>query len=241
MPVRIAAAVTALSLMFAPAALADTTTPTTLHVEGNGSVKVTPDVASLSVTVVQTAAKSSAALSAANQRVHAVVAAILKTGVQAKGIQTQSIDVSRHTIRVGPPHHKQKVRRYVATESLSVTSSASTVGHVIDAATGAGATSIFGPDFSFSDPSAGAVAATNAALADARRRADAAAKAIGYTVTGVQSVDLNPSSGVAFGGGSSGSASTPSPVRKSPAPTTVHPGVQEVDAAVDVVYTIAPA
>jgi uncharacterized protein len=159
-------------------------------------------------------------------------------GVPKAGIQTNSIDVSRGTVRVGPRKHQHRVRRFTATESLSITSSTSIVGRVIDAATRAGADSINGPDFSFSDPSAGAVAATNAALADARRRANAAAASLSYRVTGVQSVDLNPQSSVvspvSAGGAAPGTTSTPTP------PTKIHPGAEEVDATVAIVYTIAP-
>jgi uncharacterized protein YggE len=238
MPVRIAAAVAVLSLIFASAAVADVTSASTLSVDGSGSVMVTPDVASLSVSVSRSAARSAVALSAANRRVGAIVAGIRAAGVPKAGIQTNSIDVSRGTVRVGPTGHKHRVRRYTATESLSITSTTSVVGRVIDAATRAGADSIDGPDFSFSDPSAGAVAATNAALADARRRANAAAASLGYHVTGVQSVNLNPQSTVvspgSAGGAAPGATSTPT------TPTNIHPGAEEVDATLAIVYTIAP-
>jgi uncharacterized protein len=238
MPVRIAAAVAVMSLIFASTAVADAATPSTLSVDGSGSVMVTPDVASLSVSVARSAARSSAALSAANLRVGAIVAAVRAAGVPSVGIQTDSIDVSGETVRVGPRQHRRRVRRYKATESLSITSTTSIVGRVIDAATRAGADTIDGPDFSFSDPSAGVVAATNAALADARRRADAAAATLGYSVTGVQSVDLNPQSTlvppVSAGGTAPGPVSTPT------TPTNIHPGAEEVDATVAIVYTIAP-
>jgi uncharacterized protein YggE len=238
MRVRIAVLVTVLSLIIASTAVADATTPATLSVDGSGSVMVTPDVASLSVSVARSAARSSAALSAANRRADAIVGAVRTAGVPKVGIQTDSIDVSVETVRVGPAGHRHRVRRYTATESLSITSTTSIVGRVIDAATRAGADSIEGPNFSFSDPSAGAVAATNTALADARRRADAAAATLGYTVTGVQSVDLNPQSTVVSpvntGTAAPGAPSTPT------TPTTIHPGTEEVDATVAVVYTIAP-
>ena len=237
MPVRIVAAVAVLSLIFASAAVADVTSASTLSVDGSGSVMVTPDVASLSVSVSRSAARSAVALSAANRRVGAIVAGIRAAGVPKAGIQTNSIDVSRGTVRVGPPRHKHRVRRYTATESLSITSATTIVGRVIDAATRAGADSIDGPDFSFSNPSAGAVAATNAALADARRRANAAAASLGYHVTGVQSVNLNPQSTagspVSAGGAAPGASSTPT------TPTNIHPGAEEVDATVAIVYTIA--
>jgi uncharacterized protein YggE len=235
MPVRIAALVAVLTLIFASAAVADATSPSTLRVDGSGSVMVRPDVASLSVSVARSAARSSAALSATNVRVGAIVAAIRAAGVPKAGIQTVSIDVSRGTVRVGPRNHRHRVTRYTATESLSATSTPSIVGRVIDAATRAGAGSISGPDFSFSDPSAGVVAATNAALADARRRGNAAAASLGYHVTGVQTVDLNPQSAV----GSPVSAA-PGATAAPPTPTNIHPGVEEVDATVAIVYTIAP-
>jgi uncharacterized protein len=238
MPVRIVAVVAVLSLIFASSAVADATSPSTLSVDGSGSVMVTPDVASLSVSVARSAARSAVALSAANLRVGAIVAAIRAAGVPKAGIQTNSIAVSRGTVRVGPRQHQHRVRRYTATESLSITSTTSIVGRVIDAATRAGADSINGPDFSFSDPSAGMVAATNAALADARRRANAAAVSLGYRVTGVQSVDLNPQSTVvspvSAGGAAPGATPTPT------TPTNIHAGTEEVDATVAIVYTIAP-
>lgn len=235
---RMTAAVAAAALASAPAASADTTGSSTLRAEGDGSVMVTPDLASLSLSVSRSSATSRIALSEANRAIRVVVVAVRGAGVPAAGIQTASIDVSRGSILVGPAGHRRRVRRFTATEILSVSTKASGAGRVIDAAVRAGTTSIDGPQFSFSDPSAGALAATNAALKDARRRADAAAAALGYTVTGVESVDLSPQSNPVVVAGAGSSASTSVPQRTA---TTVHPGAQEVDATVIVVYTIAPA
>ena len=238
MHVRTAALAAALSLSFAPAALADTSTPGTLTVNGQGSVMITPDVASLSLSVTRSAATAAPALSAANQRVDAIVRAVRGLGVPASGIQTDSINTNCGKIRVGPKGHKHVIRRCTANESLSITSPAAIVGRVIDAATHAGATTINGPDFSFSDPSAGEIAAEKAAITDARNQANAAAAQLGDMVTGVQSINLNPQSGVV----APGAASAPSRGSAGGStPTTVHPGAEEVDATVAVVFTIAPA
>jgi hypothetical protein len=252
MPVRIAATIAAMSLFSAPATLADTTgatgatgtsgasgsSPATLSVQGNGSTFVAPDVAQINVDVQQRAASSKVALSGANARADAIVAAVKALGVPASGIQTESVNVSPTVRRVGPKGHRHKVKTYLADESLSVTTTTALVGHVIDTATAKGATSVDGPNFSFSDPSAGIVTATNAALADARKRADAAATTLGYAVTGVEAVNLDPGSGTVSPAAPTAAASAP--VNKS-TPTTVHAGTQEVDAQVIVVYTIAPA
>jgi hypothetical protein len=235
---RTAAAVAVISLSFAPSALADTSTPGTLTVDGQGSVMVTPDVASLSLSVSRSASRSAAALSAANRIADAIVAAVRGVGVPESGIQTASINTSCRGVRVGPKGHKRLIRRCTASESLSITSTAAIVGQVIDAATHAGANSIEGPDFSFSNPSAGEIAAENAAIADAQSQANAAAAQLGYTVTGVQSISLNPQSGVVT---TPGVTSAPTTTTAPTTPTTVNPGAQEVDATVAVVFTIAPA
>jgi uncharacterized protein YggE len=235
MKVRVAAIVAALSLISAPAALADT--PPTLAIDGAGKAFVVPDLASLSLSVARSAATSSGALSAANHRVAIVVAALRAAGVAERQIQTTSVSVSRGTIRVGP--RKRRVARFTASEALAVTvTDVHTLGRVVDGATRAGADSVDGPSYSFSDPSAGRAVAARAALADARRRADDACAAIGYRVTGIQSVAIDPQSPVApFAPGGTSNSAPPS----SGTPTKVNPGVQEVDSSVHVVYTIAPA
>lgn len=234
----VAAAAALISLSVAPGALADTTTPNTLSVNGNGSVMVTPDVASLSISVTRFASTARPALSAANRTTDAIVGAVRAVGVPASGIQTNGVNTSCGRIKVGPKGHKHRIRRCTANESISITSTATIVGQVIDAATHAGANNISGPDFSFSDPSAGEIAAEKAAITDARNQANAAAAQLGYTVTGVQSIAINPQSGVSV----SGSAGSSAPTRtKAPTPTRVHPGQQEVDATVAVVFTIAAA
>jgi hypothetical protein len=212
-------------------AAADTTP--TISVNGQGTVFLAPDVADLTVTVSRSAAVSRQALSAANRTANAIVSALRAAGVPASGIQTEGVDVSARSVRTG----KRRVRRWTAVETLAVhVADVRLAGTVIDRATASGASSVSGPSFSFSDPSAGRIAATRAALADARRRADDAAAAIGYTVTGVQSVQLDPQSVPVFAGAPTSAGSSGAGV-----PTTIHPGTQEVDAQVQVVFTIAPA
>jgi hypothetical protein len=243
MPARIAAAVAATSLLLAPAALADDTTPATLSVDGTAAVYVTPDLASLSLSVARSAPTAAAALSALDRRVDAIIGAVRTLGVPAGGFTTNSISDTAGSVLQGPRKHRRRVRIYRATESLSITSSSAIVGSVIDAATHAGAQDINGPDFSFSNFSAGMTAATTAAVANALGRAQSAAAVLGYTVTGVQSVDLNPNSGVVSNGSSSTPVPAPPPIvrTKPTTSTSTQPGTQEVEANVTVVFTIGPA
>ena len=234
MRIRTLAVVALASLSFAPAALADTPAPGTLTVQGQGSVMVTPDLASLSLSVTRFASTAPPALAAVNRSVAAIVGAVRAAGVPASGIQTEAVTSRCGRVRVGPRHHRRLIKRCTAGQSVSITSSATIAGAVIDAAIHAGARNINDPDFSFSDPSAGEVAAEHAAIADARSQAEAAAAQLGYVVTGVQSVTINPQSGIT----PTERAASGAPAA---APTKVHPGKEEVDATVAVVFTIGPA
>ena len=111
------------------------------------------------------------------------------------------------------------------------------LGATLDAVANAGADSVEAPDFGFADPSQGRLLATRAALADARKRADDAADQTGIRITGVRSVDLDPSSDQSFSDSASSGGSEKAPANE---PTQVSPGTQEFDANVRVVYTAAP-
>jgi uncharacterized protein YggE len=244
-PALAALVASALLVSTASTASADTSatpdtsaSPATLTVESAGQANVIPDLASLTITINRSATTARGALSEANVRADLITRAVRALGVPSSGIQTQSVSVSNTSHRTGPKNNRHLIRQFTATESLYVTSVASLAGDVIDAATHNGASSVNGLSFSFSNSAAGQIAANNAALANAQQQANAAAAALGYTVTGVRSVDLNPQSGVASSG-----TSLPAPgsvPTGAGTPTTVHPGVEQVNAEVEVVYTITP-
>ncbi len=126
---------------------------------------------------------------------------------------------------------------YIAANDLTVqTNRLDRLSGALDVAVRDGADSFSGINYSFSDPSAGLIAADRAALIDARRRADAAAAQLGDRIGGVQSVALDPSGSSPGAAGSPVSA--PGPGRGT-VPTPIQPGTQEVDADVDVVYLLA--
>ncbi len=65
------------------------------------------------------------------------------------------------------------------------------VGDVVDAATSAGATNVNGVTFRVDDPTAAEAQARDAAVADARAKADQLAAAAGVTIVGVISISEN--------------------------------------------------
>jgi uncharacterized protein len=201
----------------------------TLAAVGEGHVRLTPDQATLSVSVLRLRTTSGAARAAANRQVARIRRTLRSRGVPPTAVQPALVSVSRERVR----RHGQRPRtRYRAFTQLEVrTRDVPHLGALFDALADAGADDVSGPDFSFADPTEGKILATRRALADARRRADDAAARLGSRVSGVASVDLAPID-VFVGNQSSGSGS-------SAGSTRITPGREDIGATVRVVYTLA--
>jgi uncharacterized protein len=223
------AALAATLLLAAPAAAQTTDTTPTIAVDGNGTATLVPDIADFQAGVMRRAPTSAAARRSANARIAAILKAVKAHGVAEADIQTSGLSIERRRV-----HH-----RYTATQTLTIRSrDVKHLGALLDAVANAGADSVEAPDFGFADPSHGQQLAERAAIADARKRADAAAVQTGLKITGVRSVDLDPQSGE-FAPQSSGASEGSS--AKAPRPTRIQPGTQDFSATVRVVYTAAPA
>lgn len=206
--------------------------PRTLTATGAGRVLLVPDEAELFLAVERARPTSRRARSAANRRVAAIRRTLRARGVRPADIRTAGVSVTRERVRRrrGRPARF----RFRASAQLVVTAhDVDRLGALFDAAADV-ADDVYGPEFSFSDPSRGVMLATREALADARRRADDAAAQLGYRVTGVHSVDLDPLMGE-FGSDDSESGAGGG------APTRLSPGRESFVALARVVYTIAPA
>jgi uncharacterized protein YggE len=213
-------------------AATDTSTGT-LHVIGHGRTFVQPDMANVGITVLQEKATRELARGRADLVASRIIAGLQRLGISRQNIQTSSISLSSTT--TGRRHHRHTV--WDAEIDLTVnTDQINLLSGLFAIASRDGASSFQGPNFGFSNPSAGLPAATTAAINDARSRADAAVAALGEQVIGVQSVDLDPNVGVLQPPGpvSAGSGAPSNRV----VPTPVLPGLQEVDASVDIVYLI---
>lgn len=229
---RLATLVVGFALALPTSALADPGT-TTLHVVGHGRVFVTPDLATVSIIVNRSAATRELARGRTNRIIASMTSGLVRIGVQRQEIQTSAITLSTSTVRRN--HVRRKV--YDAEIDLTVTiTRISLLSPVFEVASRAGADSYVGPNFGFSNPSAGLIDASAAALSDARRRADAAAAQLGMHVSGVQSVDLDPQSTPLPAAGAPGSSSAPTSLQST---TPVLPGRAEVDADVEVIYNLS--
>jgi uncharacterized protein YggE len=238
---RIATTIALAAVLAAPAGASAMSAATgastgTLHVVGHGRTFVRPDMANVGITVFQEKATRELARGRADLVARRIVAGLQGLGISRPDIQTSSISLSSNL--VGPRHHKRTV--WDAQIDLTInTSQINLLSGLFALASRDGAYSFQGPNFGFSDPSAGLPEATTAAINDARSRADTAAAALGEQVIGVQSVDLDPNVGVLQPPQALSSPGASAGPGKPVVATPVLPGLQEVDASVDIVYLIA--
>jgi uncharacterized protein YggE len=205
------------------AARGEVATPDTVTTLGHGVITVAPDEATVTAGVHTQAASASAALSANAKLMNTVVAALKAAGGQK--LQTQQVSLYPQTDPQG------QVTAYVADNSVSANTKIADAGALIDAAVGAGANTVSGPTLSVSDRDARYRDALGKAVADARLKAEALAKAAGFGVGPVSSVAEQSGGGPTPMFQASGAA-----VAKDSTP--IEPGTQDVTADVSVTFRI---
>jgi uncharacterized protein YggE len=195
-------------------------------VTGQGSVRTTPDRAQLSVGVSTDAKAASAALRANGAETAKVIAAVKAQGIPAADIQTELVSLSVRYSQNG-----DAVVGYTATNSISVVvRTLSKVGPAIDAAVEAGANQVSGPNLALSDRNAFYRRAIRVAIANARGKAQAIARAAGLTLRRITNVT------------ESGGPTPVSVDSKTALPATgppIEPGTQLVQATLTVTFSAA--
>jgi uncharacterized protein YggE len=231
----------AAAVLAGPAATAGADTPpATLRAVGDGVAFVTPDAATVTISVARTGPSAGAARALENARLQAIIAGLRGTGLGAGDIQSSQIGLERRLQAAAGRGRPRRVR-WVASGTLTVdTRRVDLLSRIFAAAARAGADSFDGPNYRLSDPAAGKLAAEAAAVRDARRRADGAAAAAGLRVIGVQSIDLDPGSGPILAQNAPVAAARPTAPGPTPIPTPSLAGREEVDATVDVVFLLGP-
>jgi uncharacterized protein YggE len=204
------------------AARGDVGPPDTVSTVGHGVVTVAPDEATVTAGVHTQAASASAALAENAKLMNAVVAALKAAG--GSDLQTQQVSLFPQTSPAG------QVTAYVADNSVSAKTKIAAAGALIDAAVAAGANTVSGPTLSVSDSDARYRDALGKAVADARLKAEALAKAGGFGVGPVSTVSeqgSNSPTPVFAAAGATAKDSTP-----------VEPGTQDITADVSVTFRI---
>ena len=232
----------AFSAQAAPAA--QSTTPQmarTITVVGRGEVKAKPDVANTNIGVEVTGPTVDAAMEDAQARMASVLSALKQMGIADKDIQTSnfSINFERQpqepkpaTAQATPGAFEPPAGFYRVSNMVQVTIRDLTkVGDVLDTAVKAGANNVWGVTFALENTDALEGQAREAAVADAKSRADSLAGLTGVKVgpvvqisevIGSQPVPMYAMADRAMGGGG----------------TPVEPGELTFSTQIQVVYAI---
>jgi uncharacterized protein YggE len=165
-----------------------TTPEHTISVTGTGRVVISPDVADLRVGVMVTKSTVKAARQAAAESMTKVVAALKKLGIDDKDIQTTILSL-QPTYDYSNSGNPPRLTGYTLMNSVAVTvRNLDKVGDAIDGSLAAGATTFDGITFRVDDPAKAEAQARDAAMVQAKAKADTLAKAAGVSIVGVASI-----------------------------------------------------
>ena len=147
---------------------------------GEGKVSAAPDIAVVSVGVQAQGATVKIAQDALNKNINAVSAAVKAAGVGAKDIQTSGYNINpMYDYSIS----SQRITGYQASSNLTIKVRAiEKANAVIDAATQAGANQVGGISFDVDDKTKAQNEARQKAVADAKSKAENAAKIAGFTL-----------------------------------------------------------
>lgn len=227
----------------------------TVSTSGTATTKVSPDMFSVSVSVETNGTTAQQAVSRNANLTAQVITALRGLGISENEIGTSSYTVSPIYEYISQPMQppcpeiyppppgcepRQEIVGYSASNSVTVTLSVNAgidAGQVIDASVQAGANNVNGLYFFVSPDRQQEIrdSLIRDALASARQRANIAVEALGMTLSGVHSVDLNEVFFPIFRGGLEEFSTAAAPDTIS-SPTQILPGEQEVSTTVNIVF-----
>jgi uncharacterized protein YggE len=166
--------------------------PANIVVSGEGTVSVAPDNAELTAGVTTKAKTAKEAADANSKLMTAVIAALVDASIAKKDIQTSLFSVQPVYTTQG--NTEPKLTGFSASNQVTVTiRQIDKVGEIADRVVSAGATNIGNLAFLHSDTSKLLDQAREAAVADARRKAELYARAAGVTLGRVVLINENSS------------------------------------------------
>lgn len=216
---------------------------TLLSIAAEGKSARTPDLAVFTAGVTTQGKTAGEALSENAQRMTSVIAALRKTGIAERDIQTSNLSVNPvygQPKRLPDGSYEQQdpvIIGYQASNQVSVRQrKLDQYGKVIDTLVAAGANQVNGPAFQIDSPDGALDEARIEAMKKARVRADLYAKAAGLRVVRILSISENagwapPQPPVLFARAEMASALKASPVAA---------GELEMTVTVNVSYELAP-
>ena len=195
---------------------------TAITVTGDGTVDATPDRASFTFGVTTQASTAAEALSRNASEARAIVDALKKAGVVSSDLQTTQVSLWPQTSNDGT-----QITGYQASNSVQVTAALGKSGELVDAAVGAGANNVEGPNLDTTDKSSLYAQALKQAVAAAETKARAIADAEGLTLGAVLKVREGNAAPVPIFAAEKAATGTEVPVEA---------GTQQIQASVTVTY-----
>lgn len=168
--------------LFRPAQTATAQTGVTnmpqIVVIGTGEVKVEPDIASIMIGVETTAPTTQEALAQNSAQAQAIIDQIRQLGIEERDIQTTGINIYPVYDNEG-----RNITGYTVNNTVNVTvRNIGQAGSLIDRVVQVGANRVYGISFMVSDPERVLAQAREAAIANARARAEQMARASGTSL-----------------------------------------------------------
>lgn len=205
----------------------------TISVNGTGKVTLDPDIATIYIGVHTENSDAQEAVASNNTQAEAVASALSGFGIAEADIKTTNFSI--YPRQDYDNEGNITGITYVVDNTVQVTvRDLDQLGALLDGAVQAGANSISGIEFSVADPEAAYEAAMQAAVENARSRAEILAESAGVTLGEVQSISSYIGGGPVpvyrdFGGAAAEAAAMSVPVS---------PGQTEIQVEVNMVYAI---
>ena len=214
---------------------ADYSPAETITVVGQGSVRIEPDIAQVSIGVETSAESISDAVDENEAKMQSILAALEAVGVDAKDIQTMNYSIQLDRYPEPMPRLESTGEEtqpvYRVSNMVNVTiRELDSVGAVLDAVIEAGANNIWGISFSLDDPKVAQSDARADAMADAQSRAEALAE--------LSNVQLGPVMSVSEVIGGGASPLSMAVERAAAGGGSISPGELEVGYQIQVTYFI---
>jgi uncharacterized protein YggE len=160
---------------------------------GEGVIEVAPDRAWITITAESRAGSPREAQKRNVDAMTPVLAKLKAAGVPDEAIRTAGYDLQQEWDYV---NNRRISRGYVARNTVEVrVDDVDRIGELLEIAVGSGATSVGGIRFDLKDRAKLERDAVRMAVAEARRRADAAAAGAGMSIDRVQRIETHPMGG----------------------------------------------
>lgn len=161
----------------------------TITVSGEGQVFGAPDQAQINTGVVTDGPTAKDALARNSTRMSEVVASLKKMGIESKDIQTSGFNLSPVYLPQPPGQAMPRIGGYQVSNNVTVTiKDLAKLGEIMDQVVQMGSNSVGGVSFSIANPKPLMMQAREAAIQDAKARAEAYAKAAGVSVGKVMTI-----------------------------------------------------